>query len=148
MDLDGLMYANRSLLQWCSQRWEQQSTFNMYLRPPPVILINLDDSGRPLSGANNYKIHFTQIPPPHWTLTSLDKDNTPYNRTVWLSSVKKSCSRLTVNITQFYTRLAKIERNGLWKKKESTTIMVKEIYHAFRIEKKSLESLTVDSLNK
>ena len=77
MDLDGLMYANRSLLQWCSQWWEQQSTFNMYLRPPLVILINLDDSGRPLSGANNYKIHFTQIPPPHWTLTSLDKCGFP-----------------------------------------------------------------------
>ena len=60
------------------------------VRPPVVVLINFDDSGVPLTGANNYKIHFTQIPPPHWTLTSLDKDNTPYNSTVWLSSVKKN----------------------------------------------------------
>jgi hypothetical protein len=60
------------------------------VRPPLAVLINFDDSGTPLTGANNYKIHFTQIPPPHWTLTSLDKNNTPYNSTAWLSSVKKN----------------------------------------------------------
>jgi hypothetical protein len=60
------------------------------VRPPIVVLINFDDSGAPLTGTNNYKIHFTQIPPPHWTLTSLDKNNMPYNSTVWLSSVKKN----------------------------------------------------------
>jgi hypothetical protein len=60
------------------------------VRPPIVVLISFDDSGAPLTGTNNYKIHFTQIPPPHWTLTSLDKNNTPYNSTVWLSYVKKN----------------------------------------------------------
>lgn len=60
------------------------------VRPPLVAVISLDDSGKPLSGANSYKVHFTQTPPAHWTLTSLDKDNTPYNSTVWLRSVKKN----------------------------------------------------------
>jgi hypothetical protein len=60
------------------------------VRSPLVAVISLDELGKPLSGANSYKIHFTQIPPPHWTLTSLDKNNTPYNSTVWLSSVKKN----------------------------------------------------------
>jgi hypothetical protein len=55
------------------------------VRRPIVVLINFDDSGAPLTGTSNYKIHFTQIPPPHWTLTSLDKNNTLYNSTVWLS---------------------------------------------------------------
>jgi hypothetical protein len=58
------------------------------VRPHIVVLINFDDLGAPLTGTNNYKIHFTQIPPPGWTLTSLDKNNTPYNSTVWFSSVK------------------------------------------------------------
>lgn len=60
------------------------------VRPPLAVLIKFDDSGIPLTGANNYKIHFTQIPSPHWNLTSLDKTNTPYNSTVWLSSAKKN----------------------------------------------------------
>ena len=60
------------------------------VRPPIVVLISFDDSGASLTGTHNYKIHFTQIPPPHWTLTSLDKNNTSYNSTVWLSSVKKN----------------------------------------------------------
>ena len=97
MDLDGLMYANRIGIILAAmalavvgttindQHVFAPTTSPHGVRPPLVILINLDDSGRPLSGANNYKIHFTQIPPPHWTLTSLDKNNTPYNSTVWLN---------------------------------------------------------------
>lgn len=60
------------------------------IRSPLVAVIGLDDLGKPLSGANSYKVHFTQIPPPHWTLTSLDKNNVPYNNTVWLRSMKKN----------------------------------------------------------
>jgi hypothetical protein len=60
------------------------------VRSPLVAVISLDDIGKPLSGANSYKLHFTQIPPAHWTLTSLDKDNMPYNNTVWLRSIKKN----------------------------------------------------------
>ncbi|MGA9151661.1 MAG: hypothetical protein WBZ36_13870 [Candidatus Nitrosopolaris sp.] len=64
------------------------------------------------------------------------------------------------NITQFYTRLAKIIGSSkaavaaaskllkivywVMKEKRNTIITVKESYHVFRIEKKSLE----DSLNK
>ncbi len=67
------------------------------------------------------------------------------------------------NITQFYTRLAKTKGNSkaavaaaskllkivYWvMNKKSTIVIVKESYYVFRIEKKSLENLTVDSLNK
>jgi hypothetical protein len=60
------------------------------IHQPLVAVISLDDLGKPLSGANSYKVHFTQIPPPHWTLTSLDNNNIPYNNTIWLRSVKKN----------------------------------------------------------
>ncbi len=88
MDLDGLMYANRiGIILAAVALAVVGTTINVQhvfapttsphgIHPPLVAVISLDDLGKPLSGANSYKVHFTQIPPPHWTLTSLDKKNT------------------------------------------------------------------------
>jgi hypothetical protein len=41
------------------------------------FLINFDNSGKPLSGANNYTVHFIE-PPPSFSLSSWIKNNTFY----------------------------------------------------------------------
>lgn len=54
------------------------------------FIMNDDGSGNPLTGANNYKIHFKQtIPLQNWTLTSYDKNGMRYNSTNSFS-VKKN----------------------------------------------------------
>jgi len=92
---------------------------------PLVAVISLDDLGRPLSGANNYKIHFTQIPPQHWTLTSLDKNNIPYNNTIWLKSVKKNTDGSLDIYVQHHSPPKEKQSNWLPSPKDSFRLLLR-----------------------
>ena len=62
------------------------------------FIVNDDDSGNPLTWANNYKIHFKQIPPQNWTLTSYDENNTRYNSTDSISLKKNTDGSIDIYV--------------------------------------------------
>jgi hypothetical protein len=83
------------------------------------FIINTDGSGTPLTGANNYKIHFKQtIPPQNWTLTSYDNNGTRYNSTDSFSVKKNTDGSIDVYI-QHQSPAKEIKSNWLPSPKDS-----------------------------
>jgi len=63
------------------------------------FIMNNDGSGNPLSGANNYKIHFKEtIPQQNWTLTSYDKNGMRYKSTNSLSVTKNTDGSIDIYV--------------------------------------------------
>lgn len=77
------------------------------------FIVNVDGSGTPLTGANNYKIHFKQtIHPQKWTLTSYDENGTRYNR-INSFSVKKNTDGSIDIYLQYHSPTKGIKSNWL-----------------------------------
>ncbi|MFY9794959.1 MAG: DUF1214 domain-containing protein [Candidatus Nitrosopolaris sp.] len=90
-------------------------------RPPTNIhfIMNADGSGIPLTGANNYKIHFKQtIPPQNWTLTSYDKNGIRYNNTDSFSVKKNTDGSIDIYV-QHQSPTKDIKSNWLPSPKDS-----------------------------
>lgn len=87
------------------------------------LSINFDNSGNPLTGANNYTIHFTQIPPPVWTFTSYNKNNTPYNRITSFDVKENTDGSLDIYV-QHQTPAKDKESNWLPSPKDSFSLIL------------------------
>jgi hypothetical protein len=80
---DGLLYAKTIVLIALAAVALLGTTISIqhvFARVLPLhsnFSINFDNSGKPLSGANNYTVHFIQ-PPPSFSLSSWIKNNTYY----------------------------------------------------------------------